>query len=121
MMETTISQDFVSHTGNYYADRSDYEDVNVLLIFWKDDDLNTGEELTNLRKLFGLDLKFHVAASYPLPSDGTQQARLRSEVAKFIEIYALDKRSLSIIYYTGHCREVKGEAKWTASVIPIFT
>jgi hypothetical protein len=114
MMETTISQDFVSHTGNYYADRSDYDDVNVILIFWKDDDLNTGEELTNLRKLFGFDLSFHVAASYPLPSDGTQQARLQSEIANFIKIYALNKRSLSIIYYTGHCREAKGEAEWTA-------
>ncbi|CAN9458410.1 unnamed protein product [Alternaria alternata] len=113
-METTITQDFVSHTGNYYADRLEYDDVNVILIFWKDDDLNTGEELTNLRKLFGLDLSFHVAASYPLPSDGTQQARLQSEIANFIKIYALNKRSLSIIYYTGHCREVKGEAEWTA-------
>jgi hypothetical protein len=116
IMEIAISKDFALHTGNYYADRSDYDNVNVLLIFWKDDDLNTGKELTEVRMLFGADFKFHVAASYPLPSDGTQQARLRSEVAKFIEEYALNKRSLSIIYYTGHCREVNGEAEWTALV-----
>ena len=114
-MELKLATDFTEHNANFFVDRSDYDGVSVLLIFWKDGDLDVDGELMALRQLFGEALNFHVA-SFPLPSDGKQQARLRKEVAAFIDEFALEKRSLSIIYYTGHCVEFNGKAKWAAYV-----
>lgn len=113
-MESKVFIDFAEHSANFFVDRSDYNSVCVLLIYWRDGDLDVRDELIALRKLFRVDLNFRVA-SYPLIGDGNkQQGRLRREIANFVADFALEKRSLAIIYYTGHCREVDGKAQWTA-------
>jgi hypothetical protein len=112
-MESQVASDFTQHSAAFFKDRSEYDSVNVLLLYWRDGDLEVGHELTALRTLFGLNLNFLVA-SYPIPGDGTQQARLHKEIATFVEDSALQRRSLVIIYYTGHCREAEGKAQWTA-------
>lgn len=112
-MESKITQDFKEDSAKFFNDRSEYESVEVLLLYWKDGDLEVEGELIALRRLFEKSLKFLVA-SYPIPGDGTQKARLRTEIANFVERSALRRRSLIIIYYTGHCRETDGQAEWSA-------
>jgi hypothetical protein len=111
--ELGITRQFGQRSANFFADRTEHDSVNALLVYWKDGDLDVDSELLALRELFGEHYRFHVA-TFPLPSDGTQQARLRTEIANFITDFVLDKRSLGIIYYTGHCRGINGKAQWTA-------
>ncbi|KAF2001715.1 hypothetical protein P154DRAFT_562433 [Amniculicola lignicola CBS 123094] len=112
-MESQVIRDYATHTAGYFIDRSNYDEVSVLLTYWKDGDLHIWDEVRDLRRVFENDLKYRFA-TFALPGDGTQQARLRSEVANFITKFALEKRSLVIIYYTGHCVASDGKAVWTA-------
>jgi hypothetical protein len=112
-MESTITSDFTAANANYFDNRSEYDRVSTLLLSWIDDDLSSTGELLQLRQLFEKQLKYKVV-SFALPGDGTQQAKLRKELANFIVEFALDRRSLVIIYYSGHCKEVNQKAQWAA-------
>jgi hypothetical protein len=112
-MEEEISKDFVASNANYFDTRSEYDRVSTLILSWIDDDLSSADELLQLRKLFENGLNYNVV-SYALPGDGSQQARLRKEVSDFIVKFALERRSLAVIYYSGHCNEIKGKAQWAA-------
>lgn len=115
-MESQVISTFTQHSAAFFKDRSDYDSVTVLLLYWRDGDLEVDEELKAVRKLFGASLNF-VVASYPIPGDGTQQARLYRQIASVVEESALQPRSLLILYYTGHCRETEGKAEWAACVL----
>jgi len=112
-METQITEEFSRDSAPFFKDRSEYDSVHVLLLYWREGDLEVDEELAALRTLFGHHLNYSVA-SYPIPGDGTQQPRLNKEVTSFVEESALQPRSLIILYYAGHCFEVNGQAHWAA-------
>jgi hypothetical protein len=98
--EQTIISQFNDATSKYWSTHSDYDQVNALLLYWEDDDLNVVEEVTALKALFEDDLKFKVQI-FPIPTENAQ-ADLQCEVATFVKGKANIDRSLVIVFYAGH-------------------
>lgn len=108
-----LAQDFSKSTSTYFSNRSEYESVYALLIYWKENDIGPEDELTALRKLFEDDFNFKVT-TFPIPSERGQQL-LNYELSDFVSQWSKKLQSLIIVYYAGHCfTSETGEARWAA-------
>ena len=78
----------------------EYDSVNVLLVYWEDDDLGCLEEI-NAVKLFFEDVLQYNVHIRPIPTMRSQAA-LQSDLSQFVLLYGSTVQSLLIIYYAGH-------------------
>jgi hypothetical protein len=98
--EQAIISQFNDATNQYWSTRSDYDSVNALLLYWKDDDLDVHKEVTRLEALFRDDFGFRVDI-FPIPTENPQ-AELQYKVATLVKENAHSDRSLLIVFYAGH-------------------
>ena len=115
--EKAIIEEFERVTGDCFAKDGDYDDVNALLLHWKDDDLRVLPEVEKFQALLKEQFRFKVRI-YSIPSENSG-VELNLALADFIKEEALQKRSLSIIYYAGHADDVcedsvQGYSEWRA-------
>ena len=109
--------DFKQYTQGYWETHKDYISVNALLLYWVEDDLNVRPEVLKLQNLFEEDLRFRTQI-YEIPSEHSE-LKLGIELNSFIESYALDRQSLTILYYAGHADDADdsssaGYSEWRA-------
>lgn len=78
----------------------EYESVNVLLVYWEDDDLGCLEEINAFKSLFvhGWHYDVHMVS---IPTERSQAA-LQSDLSQFVLLYGSTVQSLLVIYYAGH-------------------
>ena len=81
------------------AGQSRYTTVNVLLLFWEDDDLGVINEIDRLEHVFG-DSYNYKTERWPIPSQDADDALLEKLLA-FRKCNDRDD-NLFIIYYGGH-------------------
>lgn len=79
---------------------SEYDCVNVLLVYWEDDDLGCLEEINAVKSFFEDALHYDVLI-LPIPSERSQAA-LQSDLSQFVLLYGSTVQSLLVIYYAGH-------------------
>ena len=85
-----------------YQNPSRYDKVEVLLLSWKVSDLDTTNEVKDLRKVFEEDFGYHTTTMYlNANSKKKLQTHLNRHVAKFVDDYN-DPNTLIIVYYGGH-------------------
>ena len=82
-----------SHSG-------EYDSVNVLLVYWEDDDLGCFEEIKAVKSFFE-DAWHYDVHILPIPAERSQAA-LQSDLSQFVLLYGSTVQSLLVIYYAGH-------------------
>jgi hypothetical protein len=114
--ERQIVTDFNLATQGYWTTHSDYDEVNALLIYWVDDDLDVALEVTRLQTLFENDFSFK-ASIYLIPTENCE-IELQYELTSFLRQHSISRRSLTIVYYAGHAdppdKNEPGYSKWRA-------
>ena len=78
----------------------EYDSINVLLVYWENDDMGCSEEITAVRSFFEESWRYKVHI-LPIPAERSQAA-LQSDLSQFVLLYGATARSLLIIYYGGH-------------------
>lgn len=75
-----------------------YREVHVLMLSWKDDDLNVACEIGKLKDIFITSYRYSVE-TWEIPYE-KPATRLQARMAQFLEHDGRD--SLLIVYYAGH-------------------
>jgi len=75
-----------------------YTSINVLLVFWEDDDLRVWDEVDQLEKVFRIDYGT-TTKTFKIPAEGSAIA-LDNEIVRLQENE--DPNTLLILYYAGH-------------------
>ncbi|KAL8727739.1 MAG: hypothetical protein Q9166_005852 [cf. Caloplaca sp. 2 TL-2023] len=90
-----------------YKTPSTYDKVEVLLLCWAVSDIDTTNEVKDLKAVFEVDFGYHATIKY-LDAELKQrlQVQVNARVAKFVEDYD-DSNTLLIVYYAGHGRPGK--------------
>lgn len=118
MEELDFVRDFKSGVRNYFTQKTEYSQVQAVLIAWSENDIGPEQELKDLRAVFEKEYQFSVS-TFRIPNNGSQGAKLNSEISSLVETKCNNNESLVIIYYAGHCSPDKqGNAEWAASVSP---
>ena len=78
----------------------EYDRVNVLLVYWEDDDLGCLEEMNAVKSFFEDALRYDVHV-LSIPSERSQAA-LQSDLSRLVLLYGSTVQSLLFIYYAGH-------------------
>ena len=115
--EGILVSDFRQYTQGYWQTHSDYISVNALLLYWIEDDLNVEPEVFKLQGLLEDDLRFYTQI-FRIPSEHSE-LKLGIELDSFIERFALERQSLTILYYAGHADDADdsspaGYSEWRA-------
>ncbi|KAL8645463.1 MAG: hypothetical protein Q9226_007293 [Calogaya cf. arnoldii] len=86
-----------------YQNPSLYDKVEVLLLCWKDPDMDTTSEVEDLRTVFVDDFGYHATTEFlNANSEKKLQVQVNARVAKFVEDYGCCSNTLLIVYYAGH-------------------
>ena len=86
-----------------YQNPSLYDKVEVLLLCWKDPDMDTTSEVDDLRTVFVDDFGYHATTEFlDANSEKKLQVQVNYRVAKFVEEYGCCSNTLLIVYYAGH-------------------
>ena len=115
--EHAINKDFDRITQGSWANDADYDSVNALLLQWVDDDMKVKDEVLKFKELLEADLRFKTT-TYCIPSENAA-AELNYQLASFMRLHSLQRRTLTIIYYAGHADDVDeaspaGYSEWRA-------
>ncbi|KAH8655984.1 hypothetical protein BGZ60DRAFT_146472 [Tricladium varicosporioides] len=96
----TFRDEFKKSLGDYFVGgKQYYTHVNVLLLYWEEDDLGCLKEVKRLTAV--LEEHFHYAVhSFIIPTRRSQ-ALLQREISEFVLKHSLES-TLTIIYYAGH-------------------
>jgi hypothetical protein len=76
-----------------------YERVDVLLLYWEDDDLGCLKEVKKVQDTF--QRIFHYGTKLFMIPSQLSQARLQAELSNFV-LNSTSKSGLTIVYYAGH-------------------
>jgi hypothetical protein len=99
-MSDTFRDEFKRSLGDYFVGGTQYyTHVNVLLLYWEEDDLGCQKELKKLTGI--LEEHFHYAVHTFVIPTRRSQALLQREISEFVLKYSLES-TLTIIYYAGH-------------------
>jgi hypothetical protein len=79
-----------------------YKEVHVLLMCWKEDDLECWGEIEGLRNVFKSLYNFHTVTPYQIPSSNPYSA-VGIQLHNLVERYSAPD-NLLIVYYGGHGR-----------------
>ncbi|KAF4471552.1 HET-s domain [Fusarium albosuccineum] len=114
MADHDIAESFKATIGPSL--QSSYAEVHVLLLAWADHDLgDIDSEIRDLRSVFEQDYNYSSVSFFQIPSNGSQRARLNTEISTFVEQKSSRHDSLIIVYYAGHCSaDAQGQAEWAA-------
>lgn len=124
-MDTTarVIEEFNESTGTFFVDHSEYKKAALLILFWKDHDLDDnnpnaplhtlGTELSSVRDLFKEELHFNTT-TYGIPSQNCVW-HLRAFLNDFLLQHASQESVLLVVYYAGHSDEdSNGECRFAA-------
>jgi hypothetical protein len=90
-----------------------YAAVNVLMLTWKDNDLEIEDEVIRLERIFREHFNYFVW-HYHIPSRDPQ-TQLALRVVQFINNFGGNDGNLILVYYSGHGGPAKGtECIWSA-------
>ena len=90
-----------------------YAAINVLLLTWKDTDLEIADEINRLERIFREHFNYFVW-HYHIPSRDPQ-TQLALRVVQFINNFGGKDENLILLYYSGHGGPAKGtECIWSA-------
>lgn len=119
MEEVDFVRDFKSGVRDYFTNKTEYSQVQAVLIAWSENDIGPEQELKDLRAVFEKDYQFSVS-TFRIPNDASSPgAKLNVEISSLVETKCDHSDSLVIIYYAGHCSpDMQGYAEWAASVGP---
>ena len=115
--ERQFITDFTQTTQDYFTTHADYESVDVLLLYWDEDDLGVEKEVRKVKELFEGTFRFGTRV-YQIPSQQSTSS-LNIELCQFIMSHSLGRRSLIILYYAGHADDAEsssppGYSEWRA-------
>ncbi|KAG6353630.1 hypothetical protein INS49_005338 [Diaporthe citri] len=115
MEEVDFVRDFKSGVRDYFTHKTEYSQVQAVLIAWSENDVGPEQELKDLRAVFEKDYQFSVS-TFNIPNHGSSPgAKLNLEIASLVDTKCNHSDSLVIIYYAGHCGPDKhGNAEWAA-------
>lgn len=106
LLSSDLSQFRLRRTQRYAA-------INVLLLTWKDTDLDIADEVDQLKQVFREHFAYFVW-HYHIPSENSQ-TQLALRVVQFISNFGGNDDNLVLVYYGGHGGPAMGtECIWSA-------
>ena len=97
---TSLADELSQSLRSGFLHSSEYDSVNVLLIYWEDDDLGCLEEINAVKSMFEGAFSYGVH-TLSIPFERSQ-ATLQSDLSQFVLLYGSKVQSLLVMYYAGH-------------------